>query len=168
MLQDNNKGLVFQVLGRFHSSAVLKLGRSFAALTMADVATRASINSLSVEDIESFITSLIASRDVDAALFHSPYELSKATLRFSTKSLKFGAEQEAYVRESLHQEAHSLRSLVDVVVESGRVLEFSSEYIESLRRTQRRADNGAKGNTDVSVGFKTNDFDEEDMMADLN
>ncbi|TQB69932.1 hypothetical protein MPDQ_001122 [Monascus purpureus] len=166
---DNNTGLVFQVMEKFRSAAILRLGRSFAALTVSDVAAHVSLSSISTKEMESFLASLITFGVMNATLFHSCDKSSKTTLRFLMKTSGLSAAQELRAHKRLLQEAHLLRVLVDNIMQSNHVLELSSEHIEDLRKTQRRVENGAKGNSDMPIGGEVSEFDfDEDMMGDLH
>lgn len=168
-IQDNNTGLVFQVMEKFRSAAILRLGRSFAALTVSDVAAHVSLSSISTKEMESFLASLITFGVMNATLFHSCDKSSKTTLRFLMKTSGLSAAQELRAHKRLLQEAHLLRVLVDNIMQSNHVLELSSEHIEDLRKTQRRVENGAKGNSDMPIGGEVSEFDfDEDMMGDLH
>lgn len=167
-IQDNNTGLVLQVMGAFRRCAILKLGRTFAALTMTDVAGHISPCSASIGVIESFVSSFIMSGILDATLLHSRDQLSDTMLRFSVTVLKSCVARETYMRKQLAQEGRILNLFMDNIAESDRVLELSIEHIENLHRTQRRAEDTARGGMDMATN-KATEFDlDEDMMGDLH
>ncbi|KAL2001440.1 hypothetical protein VTN02DRAFT_1776 [Thermoascus thermophilus] len=164
---DKNTGLVLQVLVAFRKYSVLRLGSTFAALTIADVAHRTSPDPPDVEETEMFVASLIMSRTLDATLLHSNYGKCPTMLRFSAAASSTDASLEASIRNQLIQERRRLMLLMVNVEESDRKLELSKEHVDHLRRSQKRKDNTVK-NGGPNVVRDGNDFDvDEDMMGDL-
>lgn len=152
----------------FRRSAVFKLGNVFAALSMADVAKHVPPFPSSVEEVESFIVSLILSRNLDATLLHSSNELRDTTLRFSTRVSKFRNAQGADVRKCLVSEGMLLKDLMQSIEESNHILELSNEHVESLRRIQNLKNNN-KGESDAVISRAAEfDMDEEDIMGDIS
>lgn len=155
------------MLVAFRRYSVLRLGSTFAALTIADVAHRTSPDPPDVEDTEMFVASLIMSRTLDATLLHSNYGKGPTMLRFSAAASSTDASLEASIRNQLIQERRRLMLLMDNVEESDRKLELSKEHVDHLRRSQKRKDNTAKDGG-PNVVRDGNDFDiDEDMMGDL-
>lgn len=163
---DNNTGLVLQVLVAFRRYSVLRLGSTFAALNIADVARRTSPDPPDVEETEMFVASLITSRTLDATLLHSNYGKGLTMLRFSAAASSIDASLEASIRERLIQEKQRLMVLMDNIEESDMKLELSKEHVDHLRKSQKRKDSAAKDG--ASMVKEGNDFDiDEDMMGDL-
>ncbi|KAL1967750.1 hypothetical protein VTN77DRAFT_2439 [Rasamsonia byssochlamydoides] len=160
---DNNTGLVLQVLCAFRRHSVLKLGATFSAVTMADVSRRASLAARDPFETELFVLSLVVSGKLNATLLDPRYASSSTLLRFSTLLPSSDAVLEKSIREQLLVERQKLRALANNVQGSDKRLELGKEFVDYLRKSQKRNDSTSK---DGKAGGRDLDFD-EDMMSDL-
>ena len=110
--QDNNTGLVWQVLSAFRKFSVGRLGQTFAALTLVDVVHRIS-PSCSHEEVEKLVASLIMSNDLDATLLHALYNPGFTMLRFLGVTSASPVWQETLMKSRLTQRTHALRRFAD-------------------------------------------------------
>ncbi|KAJ9223049.1 hypothetical protein DTO169C6_4523 [Paecilomyces variotii] len=163
---DNNTGLVLQLVPALRKFSILKLGTTFAALTIGDVARRTSPEPSDIRETEAFVASLIMSRTLSATLLHSSDPSDPTMLRFSTDAHNSDTSSEAKISEQLSLERKRLKALVTQIDETESRLELSREYLDNLRRNLRRKEDSAKeGPTLISRGG--GDID-EDIMDDLH
>ncbi|KAJ5815290.1 hypothetical protein N7474_007067 [Penicillium riverlandense] len=159
---DNNTGLVAQVTNAFYKHTVIRLGKTFAALTMADLAGQALPWPTTEEDAESIIASLVMSGDLAARLLHSQKRASSTMLRLSDVSHLPRLSHEMEVQIQLRNEGRSLKTLMSNLEQSSHQLGLSNEYIDNVQKSQLWAGSGE--NTSEQVGL---DMD-EDIMGDLH
>lgn len=145
-------------MGAFHRHKLLRLGRSFAALTVADVARSMSPYIESAGDAESFVASLITSGALNATLSHLRDDCDSTMLHFAAAAPRPRMLQDTHVQAQLAQGVQVLRVLTGSIKESNRALELNDDYIDHLKRNQRRAET-FKGR--ASTG-------DEDIMGDIH
>ncbi|GAT30413.1 COP9 signalosome complex subunit 3 [Aspergillus luchuensis] len=80
--KDNNEGLVSQLFYAYNSFLVIKLGRTFSALTAADVAQRTLAPLAFSANIEDFVALLVMSGTLSATLLHLHGQSDATMLRF--------------------------------------------------------------------------------------
>ncbi|KAK2762787.1 hypothetical protein FQN54_000961 [Arachnomyces sp. PD_36] len=168
-LGDNNTGLVLQVLGAFRKFSVLKLERTFTALSIPDVIARAELNDKTVEETEAFVASLIASGELKGTLLQPDDPSQPKILRFSTPTSDTSSETQ--IRDDLEAQKQRLTKLLSHIQASDNKLELGREYVEHMRRDKKRkmtaGKEGAVASATVGIGGGGEfDFD-EDMMGDL-
>lgn len=147
-----------QVYDAFRRFAVIKLGKTFAALSIPQVAQRTSPTPSDLAETERFVASLIAAGDLNATLSESGNSQQPAILRFTAYSASSDSE-EALQRE-LALQSNDLTEMMKHVQDDDARIELSKEYIEYLRKLKRSKEAQEKD------GGGPDDFD-EDMMADL-
>ncbi|KAL1976431.1 hypothetical protein VTN31DRAFT_2713 [Thermomyces dupontii] len=163
---DNNTGLVLQVLRAFQKHSVLKLGSTFAALTMADIANRTHLAAGNLEEVERSVVTLVTQGELNATLLHSTQGSESTMVRFWTAHTKPTADLEDTLRQRLAEEREKLHNLAKNVQGSDYRMELGTEYIDYLRRNQKKRERAARDGG-ASAG-KVTDFDsDEDMMSDL-
>lgn len=165
--QDNNTGLVLQVLVSFERRSVLKLGSTFAAVTMTDVSQRTAVADTDPYVIERYVMSLVVQKDLHATLLHPTRESNPTMLRFWMAHTHPSGDWESSIREQLSIEQRRLNILASGIYGSDNRLELGREYVDYLRKSQKRTESNTKdGITLGQVGDKEFDLD-EDMMGDL-
>jgi len=161
---DNNTGLVLQVLAAFRRFSILKLERTFAALSIPDIANRISLGHVNTKETEVFVASLISTGRLKASLVQSPNGSSPTMLRFTSSAPNSGLPTEARIREDFVAQKSRLETLMENVQGTDIKLELGREFIDSLRK--RRKDGG--GRDGIPVENPNSEFDiDEDMMGDL-
>ena len=161
--QDLNSGLVLLLTDAFRKFAVLRLGRTFTALSIAEVAKRTSPNPSDLNETASYIASLIANGDLDADLTISsgsdPSNLPILRFLPSRKSLK----SEAQVQQELAVQTAELKNILKHISDNDHRFEISKEYIEMLKKLKKQRDQAKSGGPN-DAGFEDVD---EDMMEDM-
>jgi COP9 signalosome complex subunit 3 len=161
---------VLQVLDAFRKFSVLRLERTFAALSIPEVALRASLEDKSIEEVEPFVASLIASGELKGTLLQSSDHSQPTILRFTTSPSDSFSETQ--IKDDLAAQKQRLTKLLALIQASDHKLELGREYVENLRRDRKRKiATGKEGalSTAPGIGVGGNgefEFD-EDMMADL-
>ncbi|KKK23255.1 hypothetical protein AOCH_001188 [Aspergillus ochraceoroseus] len=157
---DNNAGLVSQLFDAFDKYTVLKLGRTFSALTMADVRQRVSASSGNSHNVEGFVASLVMSNALRATLSHLPGLESLAMLRFSSAP-ESAVVREETVRIRLIEAGLAANTVSERIRQSNRILELCQENLQTLAKSQKWADNTGRS-SEAGGSF---DID-EDLMGD--
>ncbi|RAL06215.1 putative COP9 subunit 3 [Aspergillus ibericus CBS 121593] len=162
---DNNEGLVCQLFRAYNTFLVLKLGRTFSALTTADVARRTFTSLASSANVEEFVASLVMSETLGATLVHLHPHGSATMLRFSAPT-KLVFNKEISMRNRLIEGGRALRFIANDVDQCSSELKLGNENLQLLSRNQRWSDTSGKGGGD-SVGEADGGLDiEEDIMGD--
>ncbi|KAJ5543037.1 hypothetical protein N7535_005461 [Penicillium sp. DV-2018c] len=162
---DHNLGLVSQVMDAFFSQTVIKLGKTFAALTVADLIKQVFPSNVGEEAAESAISSLIMSRALDATLVQASDHAEPSMLRFSATHLLPLFSHELDLRSQLKQERRSMETLMGSLGETNNNLGLSDEYIDNLQKGH-----GWSGSGDANSGAGDgpgHDID-EDLMGDVS
>ncbi|KAL4937447.1 signalosome subunit 3 [Aspergillus oleicola] len=165
---DNNSGLVLQVLDAYDKFMVIKLGKTFSALTMPDVLQRASSCSKGPHNIEEFVVSLVTSNELSAAtLSHASGNLNTAMLRFS-RSAENHVFREDHIRSRLLQRRGALNTIARMIAQTDHTLELSQENIQFIVKHQKWSSSSEKiGAIGSSEPGGEGDMD-EDLMGDVH
>lgn len=161
-LQDNNGGLVLQVVRALEECTIHKLSKTFAALTVANATERACGRSMSSSKMESVIASLIMSKSLNATLSHFGSSSQSTMLRFSGVGSRF-VLNEPYVETQLVGGALSMAALMGHIGDGNYGLEMSKEHVESLARNPKQALGTFKSNVNMANESCGLDI-EEDIM----
>ncbi|KAJ5696361.1 hypothetical protein N7536_006773 [Penicillium majusculum] len=124
---DNNLGLVSQVVGAFFSQTVIKLGKTFAALTMADLSKQVFPSPVCVEVTGSAVSSLIMSSALNATLVETKDHAEASMLRFSSIHSLPQLSRELDLQSQLKQEMKLMETLVINLGETNNNLGLSDE-----------------------------------------
>ncbi|KAL4980050.1 signalosome subunit 3 [Aspergillus desertorum] len=162
---DKNAGLVYQVSEAFDQFLIIKLGRTFSALTMPDVLQRAPSCSKGPHDIEEFVVSLVMTGELKATLSHSPGNGTTTMLRFPLGSQSH-ASREEHIRVRLMQKRAALNTISRAIAQTENALETSHENLQFIAKNQKSGGNSEKlgllGSNEAEGG---GDLD-EDLMGD--
>ncbi|KAJ5170651.1 uncharacterized protein N7500_003434 [Penicillium coprophilum] len=162
---DNNVGLVSQVVGAFFSQTVIKLGKTFAALTVADLSKQVFPSPVCAEVTGSAVSSLIMSRALNATLVQTKDHAGSSMLRFSSIHSLPRLSRELDLQSQLGQEMRLMETLVINLGETNNNLALSDEYVDSLNKGQ--AWSGSSEVNPISVEEGGLDMD-EDLMGDMS
>jgi COP9 signalosome complex subunit 3 len=157
-------GLVIQVLGAFRRFLIQRLERIYAAVPISVVAQKTSPQPDNVAETEAYVTSLIASGQLNAALEPAKDPSQGSMLRFAISS---------YDGRLAHNEAHHLDELtkqitrfaeLDVHVKGAeRRLELTKEYLDHTRKVRK----GKDSDNSIFASTYPTDGVEEDVFADM-
>ena len=160
--QDCNAGLVLQLFNAFRKYAVIRLGRTFTALSIAEVARRTSTNPSDVDETAGYVTSLISQGELNAELTMSTDD-SGGVLRFLPSAA--ATKSEAQLQQDLAAQTGELRDMLKHVSDNDYRLEITKEYIGFLQKLKKQKEQSTKSGTGPS-DTQYEDID-EDMMADI-
>ena len=163
--QDCNAGLVLQLFDAFRKYAVIRLGKTFVALSIAEVARRTSADPSDIDETAAYVTSLISQGELNAELtLPSGGGDPMPVLRFLPSAAS--TKTEAQLQQDLGAQALELRNILKHVSDNDHRLEISKEYIGFLQKLKNQKEQAAKvGAAGVSEA-QFEDID-EDMMGDI-
>jgi COP9 signalosome complex subunit 3 len=161
--QDCNAGLVLQLFNAFRKYAVIRLGKTFTALSIAEVARRTSTDPSDVNGTAEYVTSLISQGELNAELT-IPTDGSDGILRFLPSAA--ATKSESQLQQDLAAQTSELRYILKHVSDSDHRQEITKEYITFLQKLKKLKEQGAKGG---AVGVPETQFEDvdEDMMGDI-
>lgn len=163
--QDGNARLVLQLFDAFKKYAVIRLGKTFVALSITEVARRTSADPLDVNGTAAYISALISQGELNAELtVPSNGSDLVPVLRFlpSTSATK----TEAQLQHDLASQASELRNILKHISDNDYRLEITKEYVGFLQKLKRTKEQAAKGGAPGASETPFEDID-EDMMGDM-
>lgn len=162
MWQDDfNSGLVGQVVLAYRRFSVQHLQKTYAALSIGEIARKTSPDPNNFPETGSYIQSLIASELLRAEIAKPSDDQQTWIVRFS------GTTRSSAHNFSVPQYSERVKLLLKNASEADRHVLTSSDYSKEIRKVQK-----AKGNTlplDAEGPFLPGGsyVEDEDMMADL-
>lgn len=164
--KDNNSGLVRLVIEAYRQFSVLQLGKTFAALRIADIARKTSPDPNDFAETGKYVVHLISTGKLNAAISEPSEDPASWTVRFVDPSDGPSARSEEQEYEALVKQSRKVKSLMTHFQETDRKLGLSKEYIGDAKKNRNnKADGAEEGNPWIG---RDNLFDQdEDMMADL-
>ncbi|GLA97224.1 hypothetical protein AtubIFM57143_004714 [Aspergillus tubingensis] len=161
---DNNEGLVSQLFYAYNSFLVIKLGRTFSALTAADVAQRTLAPLAFSANIEDFVALLVMSGTLSATLVHLHGQADATMLRFFARRESY-LNSEILMRTRLVEEARVLGLITKDANQCSSELQLGNESLQVLFRNQRWPD--ASRVSGDAVGELNGGLEiDEDIMGD--
>ena len=160
---DCNAGLVLQLFDSFRKYAVIRLGKTFTALSIAEVAKRTSADPSDVNETAAYVTSLISLGELNAELTASQVR-QMPILRFLPSASM--TKSEAQLQQDLAAQTSTLRNILKHISDHDHRLEVSKDYIGFLQKLKKQKDAAAKGGSGIGPEAQFDDID-EDMMGDI-
>ena len=152
-----------QVIDAYRQFSVLQLEKTFAALTIANIARKTSPDPNDYAETGQYIVYLISIGKLNATISEPSEDPATWIVRFSDSSSGPLARSEEQQYESLVKQTRKVKVLTDHIRETDRKLGLNKDYITDAKK--KRKDGPDEG--DPWIGH-TNTFDnDEDMMADL-
>ncbi|OJD17945.1 hypothetical protein AJ78_01976 [Emergomyces pasteurianus Ep9510] len=158
-LNDNNMGLVSQVLIAYQRFSIVKLETTFAALSIPDIASYLGPDT-QISDV--LVADLITTGQLRACLMHASDSSKPTVLRFTSSTSSLGHQTESKFNVDLATQKERLESLLRHLSGTDLKLELGREYIESLRKSSRRSDVHGKDGRSMA-GISNGDVDEDVM-----
>ena len=159
--EDGNYGLMVEVFQSFRKFALLKLGKTFAALPLSEVARRTSSDVSNVGETKAYLEALIAAGDINAVITASN---DIEMLRFLPSSTT--QTTEAQMETVLGSQTRELRLLLSHVQDTEYRMGISREYIDYLKKLKKMKEDEKKNATNGARNATADDVD-EDMMEEL-
>lgn len=162
--EEGNYGLMVEVYQAFRRFSVLKLGRTFVALSIAEVARRTSPQGSDLNETQAYLQGLITTGALNAVISDGGND--GPSLRFLSSSKP--AKSETEVESALALQTQELQILLKHVQDTEHRMEISKEYIDYLKKLKKVKDEDKKGNPTGSGGRSAavDDVD-EDMMEEF-
>lgn len=154
-------GLVSQVLAAYQRFSIVKLEKTFAALSIPDIT---SYLRPGVPMTDTFVAGLITAGQLRACLMHTSESSTPAVLRFTSSTSVLGHQSEVKFSADIITQKNRLETLLRNVDGTDVKLELGREYIESLRKTPRGSDIDSK---DKAMAWISNGAIDEDLMGDF-
>lgn len=160
---DCNVGLVQSVVAENKRRAVTKLGKTYSALPLEQVAT--SIG-LEANETAEYLRRLIGDGNLNARLDQP--DNGGHVLHFAKDGVAPGPDKsELELKDELVSQTHRIAQLEQDIQEADYALSMSKSYIDSVRRWRNRKGGPGPAGEDSSELFPQGmDSDDEDVMAD--
>ncbi|KAF2661735.1 hypothetical protein K491DRAFT_586770 [Lophiostoma macrostomum CBS 122681] len=164
--EDGNTGLVQQLLDNQYRFYVSRLSRTFSAIPVANIS-----NNLggTVEDLTQYLETLIASGHLNAQIERTNKPDLGIVLRFYLDPTQGPqAKTEKQQQQALFEQTARTNILAEQVRSADYRLSLTKEYVEHLKRANKKATAAASGEAmDTSWDENMVDLEEEDIMGDL-
>lgn len=167
--KDGNYGLMREVYAAFRKFEIIRLGKTFAALSVEDIATKTSSTPQDTQETLAYLTRLIESGDLHAQITPSQ-KGGLGTVRFLPPNTS--QRSEADVEKELALKSLELRSLLKYISDYDHQLEINKDYLEFLLKAKKardhdKKDKAAANNGSRPIGMPPGPSDmDEDMMDD--
>ena len=166
--EDSNNGLVAQVIEAYRQFSVQHLAKTYAALTIAEVARLTSPDPDSYEKTGQYVIHLISSGQLDASISNRSEDPKTWVVRFLDSAGKTSnAFSEEHHYDEVINQTQQVQAMMGHIRELDRQMENSKEYVQEMRKAK-------KASADAPVPDEANPFattapfdQDEDMMADL-
>lgn len=160
--EDGNYGLIVEVYQAFRKFAVLRLGKTFAALPVVDIAKRTSEDPAAVTETKSYLQSLIAEGELNAVVVQT--ESGEDILRFLPGNILQRSEEE--VETALLNQTKALQTLLKQIHDAEHRFETTREYIDFLKKLKKSSDEKKKIAASGNARNASVDDLDEDMMEE--
>ena len=136
--EDVNEGLIQQVCEAFRKFMVVRLGRTFSAVSVSEVAKKTSPDPKNISETVAYMTGLIQSGQLKADLVTSATTANAVpVLRFvSDGSAKQQAAKQREAAE-MAKKAKEMQDLFKHVADDDSKLEVTKEYLEFLKKLKK-------------------------------
>lgn len=159
--EDQNYGLMVEVYEAFRKFSVLRLGKTFAALSVAEIAKRTSPDPTNLNETQVYLEGLIANGALNAVIAQANGSQGQI-LRFLPTSASL--KSEAQVKVALASQTRELEDLLRHVQDSEHRIELSREYIDWLKKLKKMKDEEKKtGGARNGRSAAVDDVDEDVM-----
>ncbi|KAL8826865.1 MAG: hypothetical protein Q9191_003537 [Dirinaria sp. TL-2023a] len=157
-IDDTNLGLVQQVLAAFRRFSILRLGKTYAALRIADVLRQTRTAPADSAETAAYLKSLIASGQLKASVTETGSDPGFWVLRFAEEMAEAPSETQIY--EDFTNVQGRLKKLAAHLKESDRKLSLTREYLDWAKKMEKSAAVGAGADADDLAAA------DEDVMMD--
>lgn len=160
---------MIQVIDAFRQFSVLQLGKTYAALTIADVARRTSPDPNDHAGTGEYIIHLISTGVLNATISQPSNDPGSWILRFSDPNTGPLSRTEEQRHQHLQKQTQKITSLMEHIREADRKLSLNKDYISEVKKGKKARLNGVEGGAEENPWTMQGDIYEhdEDMMADL-
>ena len=166
---DCNAGLIRQVVQAYRLFSVRRLEKTYAALTISDVAKRTSEDASDYAETGQYVIRLISNGQLNATISKPSEDPTTWILRFANSANEGpGARSEEQQYDELSRQMARVKNLMTHVKEADRKYSVSKEYIQEAKRNKRGKENNPGGEENSSWAPPNDAFEhDEDIMVDL-
>ena len=157
------------MISAFRQFSVLRLGKTFAALTVADITRRTSPDPNDYAGTGDYVIHLISIGVLSATISQPTNDPATWILRFSDSKSGPLSHTEEQQQQHLEKQNLKIKSLMEHIREADRKLSLNKDYIAEAKKAKKARQNGLEGGGDENAWMAHTDaYDhDEDMMADL-
>ena len=156
-----------QLIHAFRQFSVLQLGKTFAALTVADVARRTSPDPNDYAGTGNYVIHLISTGVLNATISQPSNDPASWILRFSDSMSGPHSLTEEQQLQHLEKSTRKLNLLLEHMREAHRKMSLNKDYIAEAKKMKKaRVNEGGGEEAPWMTHGDTYDHD-EDMMADM-
>lgn len=158
-----------QVIKAFRQYSVLQLGKTFAALTVADIASRTSPNSNDYAGTGDYVIHLISIGVLNATISQPSNDPASWILRFSGSTSGPLSLTEEQQQQHLEKQTRKINTLMEHIREADRKLSLNKDYIAEAKKAKKSRlteSEGGMGENAFMGHAEVYEYD-EDMMSDL-
>ena len=147
----------------------MKLGNTFAALTVADVARRTSPDPNDYAGTGEYVIHLISTGVLNATISQPSNDPASWILRFSDSTSGPLSHTEEQQHQHLEKQTRKIKLLMEHIHEADRKLSLNKDYIAEAKKAKKARSNVLEGGVDETTWTTQNDMFEhdEDIMADV-
>lgn len=160
MIQEMNFGLVRRVCDAFRRFSVMRLGKTYSSLSVADVVRRTFLNIDDLKDVAGYLGHLISTGALNATLTQRGPSHGTWILGFEEG---LGDKTEAQQLRELKDTEARLLDLSARITESDQKFGISKEYLEWRRKAEAKSKDETPGVAELMEDFTQ----DEDMMVDM-
>ena len=146
----------------------MKLGNTFAALTVADVARRTSPDPNDYAETGEYVIHLISTGVLNATISQPSNDPASWILRFSDSTSGPLSHTEEQQHQHLEKQTRKIKLLMEHIHEADRKLSLNKDYIAEAKKAKKARLNVLESGVDETSWATQNDVYEhdEDIMAD--
>lgn len=159
--EDNNMGLVFEVVQAHRKYSVLKMAKLFTSIPVSQLEAYLPADENDMP-LQAYLQNLISSGDLRATMTSSP-DGADQVLRFLPEGSS--SRSEAEIEQHLSNRSQQLQALIKHVGEAEHRLEISKEYVDMLKKLKKNRDDDNNKGPGSKPSAPLDEMD-EDMMAD--
>ena len=147
----------------------MKLGNTFAALTVADVARRTSPDPNDYAETGEYVIHLISTGVLNATISQPSNDPASWILRFSDSTSGPLSHTEEQQHQHLEKQTRKIKLLMEHIHEVDRKLSLNKDYIAEAKKAKKARLNVLESGVDETSWATQNDVYEhdEDIMADV-
>lgn len=145
----------------------MRLEKTFAALTIADIARKTSPRPNDYAETGQYVVCLISAGELNATISEPSEDPASWIVRFLVSASGPLARSEEQQYDALVKETRKVKILIDHIRETDRKLSLSKDYISDAKKKKKEkiVEDGQEGGPWITHDTP---FDhDEDMMADL-
>jgi COP9 signalosome complex subunit 3 len=145
--EDGNYGLMVEVFQAIRKYAVVKLGKTYSALSVTEVAKRVYTDSDDLSETTAYLQSLIQSGSLNATITLGTS--NNPTLRFLPTTSS--AQSESAIELALSTRTQELQSLLSHIQDTEHRLEISKEYVDFLKKLKKAKEEEKKATASANA-----------------